>query len=254
MDNTVRSRWTRRGHDAMKGNLSMNQSLPLSFGFSESDLKRYLEIGLSRPVSLVFTDNSTSMLSARQRENILQVRMHRMFMHADGNVLDEIVSFLKNRSRSMPCFRTFVRGRAAQLSAKAPNKVRLRTRGRVYDLDELYCEMNESYFGGRVNAAITWGTGSARSRVRKRTLGSYSERSHLIRINPLLDNRNIPRYVTAFVVYHEMLHAAIGITRQGGRRSIHSQEFRRRERLFLDHEKALAWERTCGIARDGKKL
>jgi len=229
-------------------------SLQLVSGLSEVVLKRYLETNLARPVSLVFTDNSTSMLSARQRDNILQVRMHRMFTHADDNVLTEIVSFLKNRSRSMPCFRTFVRDHASQLRAKKPNTVRLRTRGRVYDLAQLYRELNEAYFGGSVSATITWGAGSARQRVRKRTLGSYSERSHLIRINPLLDNRDVPRYVTAFVVYHEMLHAALGISRQGERRRIHSKEFRRRERLYADHEKALAWEQTSGPARNREKL
>ena len=79
--------------------------------------------------------------------------------------------------------------------------------------------------------------------VRKRTLGSYSERSHTIRINPVLDKRTVPCYVVAYVVYHEMLHAAMGISRHGGRRIVHSREFRRKEKLFKEYEKAMAWER-----------
>ncbi len=94
-----------------------------------------------------------------------------------------------------------------------------------------------------INAAITWGAKSPRWAVRKRTLGSYSERSNTIRINPVLDRKTVPRYYVAFVVYHEMLHAAIGLLLQGKRRSVHSREFRKRERLFKDYERAVAWER-----------
>ena len=43
-----------------------------------------------------------------------------------------------------------------------------------------------------------------------------------------------------------MLHAAMGISKNGERRSMHSREFRRREKLFNDYEKAIAWEREKG--------
>jgi predicted metal-dependent hydrolase len=93
-----------------------------------------------------------------------------------------------------------------------------------------------------VNAAITWGSRSPRSSVRRRTLGSYSERSNIIRINPVLDKKTVPRYFVAFIVYHEMLHAAMGTPLRGKRRSVHSGEFRKREKFFKDYEKATAWE------------
>jgi predicted metal-dependent hydrolase len=136
-----------------------------------------------------------------------------------------------------------VRDQGDQLRKRPPNKIATRTRGKVHDLSAFYRELNEEYFENSVNAAITWGPSSPRAVVRKRTLGSYSMRSHVIRIHPVLDKTTVPRYVVAFVVYHEMLHAALGISRQGGRRSIHSKEFRRRETLFKDYEKAMAWER-----------
>jgi hypothetical protein len=39
-----------------------------------------------------------------------------------------------------------------------------------------------------------------------------------------------------------MLHASMGISLQGNRRSVHSREFKKREKLFKDYEKAMAWE------------
>jgi hypothetical protein len=143
----------------------------------------------------------------------------------------------------MPFFRSFVRDRREQLRKRPPNKVSIKTLGKFHDLRGLFDEINEEYFGGMINAVITWGPSSSRYVVRKRTLGSYSERSHTIRVNPVLDKKTVPRYVIAFVVYHEMLHAAIGISRQGGRHSVHPREFRKRERLFKDYERAIMWER-----------
>jgi hypothetical protein len=217
--------------------------LALLFSHTESSLRQHLEDCLGRPVSLVLTGNSTAMLSARAQRDILRVRLHRMFMEADSRVIGEIVSFLKDRRSRMPLFRTFLRDRREQLREKPANRVSIRTAGKVYDLGRLYREINEEYFKGMVTAAITWGSRSARSAVRKRTLGSYNERSHTIRINPLLDKKTVPPYFIAFIVYHEMLHAALGVALQGTRRSMHSREFRKRERLFKYYEKAAAWER-----------
>lgn len=208
----------------------------------ENHLKQYLEECLNRPVSLVLTKNSMSMLSARMHDGVLRVRLHRMFLNADSRVLSEIASYLKNRRGAMPLFRSFIRDNREQLSLKPPKKVLVRTAGRFHDLCGLYDEINREYFGGMINAVITWGTRSPLYAVRKRTVGSYSERSNTIRINPVLDKKTVPRYYVALIVYHEMLHAAMGTPLRGKRRSVHSGEFRKREKLFKDYEKAIAWE------------
>ncbi len=208
----------------------------------ENHLKQYLEKCLGRPVSLVLTENSTSMLSARAHNGVLRIRLHRMFLNADSRVMSEIASYLKNRRGAMPQFRSFIRDNREQLSLKPPKKVLIRTVGKFHDLCGLYDEINKEYFGGLINAAITWGTRSPRSAVRKRTVGSYSERSNTIRINPVLDRIAVPRYYVALIVYHEMLHAAMGTPLRGKRRSVHSREFKKREKLFKDYEKAMAWE------------
>ena len=97
-----------------------------------------------------------------------------------------------------------------------------------------------------IASTITWGAKSPKWAVRKRTLGSFSERSNTIRINPVLDKKAVPRYYISFVVYHEMLHAAMGISKKGERRSVHPREFRTREKMFRDYERARAWEQGGG--------
>ena len=219
----------------------MNYSLDLSFSHTEYSLRGFLEETLKTQVSLVLTGNSTRMLSARASEGILCVRMHRMLLNADRGVIREILSFLQNKRSEMPLFRRFIRDNREQYANKAPKQVTIRTAGACHDLDDLYREINGKYFGHAIDAAITWSTHRPRASVRKRTLGSYSERSNLIRINPMLDRKTVPRYFVAYIVYHEMLHAAMGTTLQGKRRSIHSREFRKREKAFTEYELAIAW-------------
>jgi hypothetical protein len=219
-----------------------DNQLALSFNHTDNSLKQYLEECLNMPVTVVLTGNSTTMLSARMRDNALRVRLHRMFLTADGRVINEIVSYLKNRRGAMPHFRSFIRDNRAQLSLKPPKKIPVRISGKFHDLCGLYDEINREYFGGTINAVITWGSRSPRYAVKKRTVGSYSERSNMIRINPVLDRKTVPRYYVAFIIYHEMLHAALRIAIQGRRRSVHSREFRKREKLFKDYEKVQAWE------------
>jgi predicted metal-dependent hydrolase len=216
--------------------------LALPFTPTGDALRRILEERLGRPVSLVLTDNSTTVLSCRIRDSILSVRLHRMFLSADHVVIEEIVLYLKHRKSAMPHFRSFLRANREDLKRKPAKKVPVRTGGRYHDLSELYDEINKAYFGNKVTATITWGSRSPRYAVRKRTVGSYSERSNTIRINLLLDRKNVPRCYVAFVVYHEMLHADMGIAVRGKRRSVHPREFRRREKLFQEYEKAMAWE------------
>lgn len=208
---------------------------------TERSLRVHIEEHLGIPVSLVLTSNSTSMLSARLRSGELHVRLHRIFLYAEIRVICEIIEYLRNNRRSMPHFHAFVRENSGQLIRKS-RRAPVRTSGRFHDLRALFDEINRNYFSGSITARITWGPRNPRASVRKRTVGSWSERSNLIRINPVLDKKTVPRFYIAFIIYHEMLHAALGITLQGKRRCIHSREFRQREKLFRDYKLALAWE------------
>jgi hypothetical protein len=108
--------------------------------------------------------------------------------------------------------------------------------------------LNKIYFSNSVSSAIIWGNKSPRRTVRKRRLGSYQRDRDIIKINPVLDSRRVLRYFVEFIVYHEMLHAALEVGSCGTRQRVHSLEFKRRERLFKNYALALQWEeRTYGF-------
>ncbi|MBF0328891.1 MAG: hypothetical protein HQL10_07010 [Nitrospirae bacterium] len=221
-----------------------DKQLSINFGYDKDSLRSHFQDNLGRPATLVLTDNSTNMLSVRTINGVAQIRLHRMFLYSGEPVIAEIVSFLKNRKASMPHFRSFIRTNREHITKKHPKRVSVITAGKYHDLQDIFDEINLEYFGGMIKSRITWGTKSARYFVRKRTLGSYSRNSNMIRINPVLDKKNVPRYFLAFVIYHEMLHESVGETEKGCRRIIHSAQFKNKERLFKDYEKATAWETT----------
>ncbi|MDH4232116.1 MAG: SprT-like domain-containing protein, partial [Nitrospirota bacterium] len=126
---------------------------------------------------------------------------------------------------------------------RSPAKIPARYAGQHYCLKTIYEALNSEYFDGGVSASITWGRSSSRYRAKLRTLGSYNVETNTIRINPLLDKKTVPSYFLEFIVYHEMLHAFLGVKNINGRRSIHSKDFRLQEKKFRHYEKAMEWEK-----------
>lgn len=218
--------------------------LPLPLARDGESLRLILEGMSGRPVHLTVTGNAVSMLSVRNVMGSVRVRLHRMFLSADNGVIREIASVINTRKARTPLIRAFIRANQGSLSGVTPRKTCLSPSGQHHDLATLFSEVNAEYFGGRISSLITWGTMKRGRQVRMRTLGSFSERSKIIRISPLLDRGVVPRYFLKYVVYHEMLHADI-IMREGRQRgAVHTREFKERERMFREYTEALAWEKA----------
>ena len=118
------------------------QQIPFSFGRSPETLRHFFEQELRKPVSLVITSNSTSMLSVRKRDSSLHIRLHGLFLNAGEGVIGEILSFLRTRRGPMPLFRKFIREHRDQIQAGPGRKVSLKTTGRWHELQELYDTVN----------------------------------------------------------------------------------------------------------------
>jgi len=219
------------------------EQLALRLARDTARLRDYFQRAANRPISLFITDNTSSMVSVRVEGKAAVIRLHRMFLHAGDDVINEIADFLRHRKGKTPRVRNFLKQNSHRIKKSSPRKTIVKTEGKYHRLDEIFRALNSEYFDDRVSSTIIWGVRNPRCAVRKRTLGSYSSSSDTIRINPVLDRRGVPRYFTEFVVYHEMLHADMGANEKDGRRVVHSREFRKRERLFRHFEKATVWEK-----------
>ncbi len=225
----------------------------------ERDLFRHLSRLLDRRLStLKLTDNQRTILSFRPEGPAparFQIRLHRSFLGAPEEVLQAVSIFVQSRKKSPKAQEALLRIREhfAQNRSGAERKRRivLRPYGLAYDLEKLRERLVGLYFAdqnanGRLDVPITWGRqGRWRKPTRRRTstiqLGSYNFEDHVIRIHPLLDDPEVPRYVVESVIYHELLHAAMPPVSDGHRRCIHSPEFRRREEMFPEHRRAERW-------------
>lgn len=204
-----------------------------------------LEDELKEPVKLVLTDNRSLLLSTTRKQGKLSARVHQMFLGGDERVFVAIARFLaRGDKRAGKVIDAFVEESGHLLQLNAAPLPKNAGKGRTHDLDEIYADVNRAYFGGAIDAEITWGqAGSFRGRRRRSiTLGSYDSRAHRITMHPALDHPSVPKICVARVVHHEMLHIKHP-TKVGpsGRRVVHSRAFRKEEEGFAGAKEADAW-------------
>lgn len=209
-------------------------------------LERKLATAYPGPVVLSVTDNRHSIVTHRCKDGVLRVRLHHMFLDAPPIVTDALVRYIVAGDRAaIALVGQYIDVNGARV-CKRPRSLKLVTKGKRHDLLRLFDDLNARYFGGTINALVTWGTRSTRRRTGPRQtikVGSYSAAERLIRVHPALDRKWVPRYFVASIVYHEMLHHALPHTRGAGRRMLHPPEFRERERAFRYAERAATWEK-----------
>ena len=75
------------------------KQLRLYFGDDKNSIRSYLEEAIRKPIVLTITDNATSMISCRHAGDTLLLRLHRMFLTAGLDVLDELAALIKRRKR-----------------------------------------------------------------------------------------------------------------------------------------------------------
>ena len=132
--------------------------LSMQFSDSKDNLKDLLERMIGRPFSLVFTDNSASMLSIRTINGSIAVRMHRMFLNAGEDIIREMAVFIKTRRGRTPLVRKFISENRTCLKKKerSSRTTCMCTQGRFYNLLEIFSDINQGYFEGGITASISW--------------------------------------------------------------------------------------------------
>ena len=221
----------------------IQRCLPFPPAFDEQSLKEYFQNITPKPIHLTLTNNSVSMLSIREKEAAAFIRLHRMFLYAERDVLDEIGAFINKKRRKLPKTKVFIHENKVHIKEKKLRAVHSKTQGRYYNLSEMFEALNREYFSNSLYSVITWGKKRSLYAARKRRLGSYQKDRDIVRINPVLDSKKVPRYFVEFIVYHEMLHAVLAAKPGNARQKVHSLEFKRREQLFKNYALALQWEK-----------
>ncbi len=201
---------------------------------SRESFAQFLNDGGNLPVEIVITRNRASMLSVRFHPDRICIRMHEAFLNAPQDILQSLKDWLKTRRRERwhP-----IAEFAKNIQIREAPPAHVRTTGEVYDLKELLREVSQEFFGGKPKCQITWGrAGRRKKRARTRTVhwGTYDTRIKLIRVNPRLDSKTVPRSFVKYIIYHELLHECIPAERRNGRNAHHHATFKIMDRKFPD--------------------
>lgn len=191
------------------------------------------------------------------------LRMNAFFGRAPEEVQGAVVAWLRSgrrARRASAVLDAWIERQIEELEERSPRRIRLVTEGKVHDLATLAKDLRSTWFPddfGDHNEwpRLTWGkAGRSRSRHSLR-LGSYDYHARLVRIHRVLDQPAVPAWFVRYVLFHELLHAALdgpesgpglGENSDGGtpseQRLHHGPKFRSRERTFEDYRRALDWE------------
>jgi len=207
-------------------------------------LQKQLENGSGLKLKLKINDNRSTMLSVKWEPDCTKVSLHRIFLQAPQNVMDALACYLRRKDKSIALsVKAFIEDNLRTLDySHHIDQSKLHCQGHVYNLRQIYDDLNREYFDNELNLHITW-FGKHNQRCRSRvTFGLYHDPLKLIKINRMLDSPSFPDYIISYVIYHEMVHHVCpAYFDERGLHQIHSKEFKQRESLFRYFDMAQRW-------------
>lgn len=209
--------------------------------------QKQLESKIGMKLRLRINDNHSTMLSVKWEPGAARVSLHRMFLTAPKEIMHDLAAYLQKKDKKIaPNLKAYIENTLQNLDySHKIDPSTLETKGDFYDLSELYDSLNKEYFDNRLPLLITWFGKSNRRPKSRIVFGLYHDPLRLIKINKILDNPRFPKYLVSYVIYHEMLHHVCpAYVDETGYKHIHSKEFKKREKLFADFEKAEEWIKT----------
>jgi len=193
------------------------------------------------PEKLLIKINYSGYLYRRQiiqGKTILQI--NEAYITAPLEIKKSILSaaFSRHQSKHTSVIKTYSNNsnfrRINKQVSGAPIANLISCRGEKYNLAILFIKLNNEYFQDQLSQPrLVWS-----SRRSKRRLGYYHPEINTIAVTKKLDNKNTPRLLVEYVLYHEMLHQHFGIKNYNGRRYAHTSVFRTAEKQFKHQKEA----------------
>jgi|SRR5271165_4094146 len=188
----------------------------------------------------------------RLRAGVLHVRVSDLLEGAPESIIRAIAHILLAKIYRKPIeaqhatrYRRYVSSHDMTAKAHLVRQMRGRKRiesprGLVFDLDEVFEQLNRQFFYGLLaRPQMTWSRSHARN-----SLAHYDPAHNAIVVSRVFDQRRVPRYAIEYIVYHEMLHLKHPVKLRGSRRCVHGPEFQAEEKMFPQLDEARAFLKT----------
>jgi hypothetical protein len=193
----------------------------------------------------------------KPRDGVAVWRLATGWLKAGRSEFDDLAAAVARRRGGEKSRRSFERHRAFTESLEFREIDRelerllageqYRPTGRFRDLGVIFASVNRELFGAALaRPRLHWTRRGAKARF-----GSYDRVRDVVCMNPVLDDPRVPERVTAYVLYHELLHKSHGFRLAGTRRMAHTREFAEAERRFPGWETASKWLELIAGGWDG---
>lgn len=183
----------------------------------------------------------------RLRDDVAHVRLSDVLAQAPRTIVEAAAAILLSRlyRRRPPAdlletYRQFSHARSTRrrlllTRQRRARRAEHRPAGAHHDLEPLFVDLNRTYFRNSLpRPRLGWS-----ARIWRTQLGCFDPALNQIVLNRQLDHDMIPKYVVAYVLFHEMLHVKHPIRFARCRRESHSVEFRNEEKRFTDYARAM---------------
>lgn len=227
------------------GIYNMNEMNLRHYTRSVATFQRELESRIGKKLMITFNHNISTMLSVRWVANdYARVSLHHIFLEAPQHVMEDLAFYLSRKDRQLaPTIKEFIEKKWNNLDySHLARKRKLIVEGTNYNLQQLYNNVNETYFENKLDYSITWYGQPHKLNRSVVTFGLFHAPLKLIKINRILDKPTIPDEVISFVIYHEMLHGVCpSYVDEDGFHHIHSKEFKEQEERFHQFQEVRRW-------------
>ena len=211
-------------------------------------VRHYLEIDTVPipPFTIQLYPYSSFKHTLHVRGRKILVRLSDMIICAPDSILSAILAILlyKLFGKSIPhnysehyheyASRERIRQRARQIRAFRGRKPISTPEGSVYNLANIFRELNERYFAQQISIQhISWS-----QQINHSVWGHYNPTHDKIVVNRKLDHSQVPCFVVEYVLFHEMLHSLQGNIVHRGRQHVHPSWFRVTEKQFPRYQEA----------------
>ncbi len=182
----------------------------------------------------------------RLESGVLSVRITDILEGAPAPILEALAHILLSKlyRRTVPPvyadrYRRYINRKEMRRSLHLMRQSRGRKlctgpQGEYYNLEEIFEKLNFEHFHGLMaQPVLGWSP-----QVARRTLGHYDPSHNAIVLSKLLDSPAVPRLVTEYVMFHEMLHLRYPVDHKGARRCVHTPEFKAAEKQFPQFQEA----------------
>lgn len=199
-------------------------------------------------VRIEFKRYANANAQARWASGVLLVRLADTLEGAPEDVTEALAEILLSKlfRRPVPAacndrYRRYLNRRDVRRSLDLVRQIRGRKQvedpqGSVYDLEQMFEDLNFRYFFGLMaRPRLGWSPNASRT-----MLGHYDPSHNAIVLSRILDRPETPRLAVEYVLFHEMLHLRHPAEHSGARRCVHTRAFKEAEKQFQGLKEAKA--------------